>query len=92
VGALLPDEYRDRGGVRTADNPEEHVCRQKMLRQLERAITKLSYQEQRAIVGTYLEEKNLLDVGAEMGLSESRVCQVRQAAIRKLRTLFSNQN
>lgn len=50
-----------------------------------RAIKQLKERERRVVLASYIEERKLADIAAELGLSEARVSQIRTEALGKLR-------
>jgi RNA polymerase sigma factor for flagellar operon FliA len=53
-----------------------------------RAIDGLPQRERRVVLDYYFERRRLADIGAEMGISESRVCQLHQRALGVLRSVL----
>jgi RNA polymerase sigma factor for flagellar operon FliA len=52
---------------------------------LERALGELSAREKQILALYYYEELTMKEVGATLGLTESRICQIHSAALVKLR-------
>lgn len=65
--------------------PDEHVVRQETLDALRIAIAALPPKLRWVVVATYFENRPLLAVAAELGVTESRVSQLRAEAIELLR-------
>lgn len=59
------------------------------LTQLKEAIAALTTNQRIALTGCFLEERTLLDVAQQLGISESRVCQLQKRAIRNLQRWFT---
>ena len=56
---------------------------------LERAISELPEQEQRVLALYYFEEFTMKEVGAALGIGESRVSQIHSLAVVRLRARLS---
>jgi RNA polymerase sigma factor (sigma-70 family) len=54
------------------------------------ALTQLNDREREVIVMTYVEERSLSAIGAALGVTESRVCQIRARALRSLRRILAS--
>ena len=52
---------------------------------LQQEIEKLSARERQTIQLYYFQKKNLKQIGKELGITESRACQIRSAAVGSLR-------
>jgi len=70
-----------RGGL----NPQQLVERGEFGRELGRAIGQLPEREQLVLSLYYEQELNLKEIGAVLGVSESRVCQIHGQAVVRLR-------
>lgn len=53
-----------------------------------RAIDSLPQRERRVVLDYYFERRRLAVIGAEMGISESRVCQLHRRALQVLRSIL----
>ncbi len=69
-------------GVRS---PENEAAAQERTEKLVGAILGLPEQQQKVLNLYYYEELTLKEIGAVLEVSESRVCQIHSAAIKKLR-------
>lgn len=67
------------------DDPEANVARKDLAEQVRAACDELPVIEASAIRMRYLADMKLREVGAEMGVSESRVCQLCKAGIERIR-------
>jgi RNA polymerase sigma factor for flagellar operon FliA len=56
---------------------------------IERAAAGLPQRESRVIALCFGQDRTLREAGSELGLTESRVCQLRASALRRLRTQFA---
>ncbi|WP_036537264.1 RNA polymerase sigma factor FliA [Oceanobacter kriegii] len=68
------------------DDPSHGVERGAFQRQLADAIKELPEREQLVLALYYDEELNLKEIGAVLGVSESRVCQIHSQAAHRLRS------
>lgn len=68
-------------------DPEALVMRQSQRDWILRALTHLDAREQIVLRRSYLEGARLKQIGTELGLTESRVSQLRSKALRRLRTM-----
>ena len=66
-------------------DPEYAATRRAAHARLLQAIAHLPERDRKAVLMRYLEERPLHEIGAELGLTESRVCQIIGAARTKLR-------
>jgi RNA polymerase sigma factor for flagellar operon FliA len=66
-------------------DPEAELLCGERTRELDDAIDRLSDRHGAVIRGYYLEERKLLDLAVDFGVTESRVCQIRAEGIRALR-------
>ncbi len=69
----------------TATSPEEFAEDQEKQELLVQAILQLPEQQQKVLNLYYYEELTLKEIGAVLNVSESRVCQIHSAAMKKLR-------
>jgi len=65
--------------------PQQVVARNEFARELTRAIAHLPEREQLVLSLYYEQELNLKEIGAVLGVSESRVCQIHGQAVLRLR-------
>lgn len=68
--------------------PEAQLQRVELARHLARAIQELPERERQILALYYQEEMTLAEIGAVIGVGESRVSQLRSLAISRLRTLL----
>jgi RNA polymerase sigma factor for flagellar operon FliA len=68
----------------TARSPVESAARNEVEEQLAEAIGRLPEQERQVIVLYYYDELTLKEIGALLKLTESRICQIHRAVIKKL--------
>ncbi len=66
-------------------SPEESACRKEAEQRLVKAMEKLSSNERHVITLYYYDELTLKEIGEVLDLSESRICQIHRAVIRKLK-------
>ncbi|HEX3928659.1 MAG TPA: sigma-70 family RNA polymerase sigma factor [Gemmatimonadales bacterium] len=69
-------------GEQLLDHSVEHAERREFI---ERALNDLPSRERHVVSRSYLDERPLREIAAEMGVTESRVCQLRAQALAKLR-------
>lgn len=67
------------------DNPELDLLSKDELRGVTKHLRRLPENLQYVVRRTYLEGATLAEVAVELGVTESRVCQVRSEAVRKIR-------
>ncbi len=72
------------------DDPLAVLSMQNMQESLAQAITQLTEQEQMILSLYYMEEMNLKEIGEILGVSESRISQIRTKTIVKLRAMMKN--
>jgi len=65
--------------------PEEALERQGFLNALHKAIAKLPERERMIIERTFFGDATLREVGIELGITESRACQLRAQAVARLK-------
>ena len=63
--------------------------RKELRQHLAKAITALPERERQILALSYEEELTLAEIGEVLGVSESRVCQLRSLAVARLRTALS---
>lgn len=68
-----------------AGNYVEERCEQELIGALVEAVDRLPPKERDAVRGFYLEERPLLDVGGQLGVSESRASQLHRRGVGRLR-------
>lgn len=74
----LPDQH-----VVPAD---EQLAHEEATARLRDAIARLPPRLRRVVISYYAEGRTLSDIGAELGVTESRVCQLRAVAVKRLRS------
>lgn len=72
-------------GNPSAPNPEQAAQQKERQELLVQAILQLPDQQQKVLNLYYYEELTLKEIGAVLDVSESRVCQIHSAAVKKLR-------
>jgi RNA polymerase sigma factor FliA len=72
------------------DSPERDLLREDFKRALARGIDQLPEREKQVMSLYYQDELNLKEVGAVLGVSESRVCQLHGQALLRLRARLSD--
>jgi RNA polymerase sigma factor FliA len=72
---------------RTSD-PVERIALEQMRVRLAAAITTLGERDQLVLQLYYVEELSLKEIGAVLGVTESRVCQLHGVAVKKLRGIM----
>lgn len=73
----------------TADQPDERVERDERLALLRRAISELKEQQRVVLSLQYFEDQTLREIGHVLGVTESRVAQIRTKALMNLRAVMS---
>ncbi|MEM6290400.1 MAG: FliA/WhiG family RNA polymerase sigma factor [Myxococcota bacterium] len=68
--------------------PDELSMKREMIRRLGEAISNLPPRQQRVLEMYYQREMTLREIGGELGVTESRICQIMGEATRKLRTML----
>ena len=71
-------------------NPEEVVLRQELIELLSKAISELPEREQLVLQLLFVEELDLKSVSEILGISVSRVSQLKAEALKKLREIFKS--
>ena len=69
---------------------DEELERSELKAQLWRALGKLTKRERFVVQRHFFEEQSLRCVGAELGVGESRICQIVSAVVARLRTLVGD--
>jgi RNA polymerase sigma factor for flagellar operon FliA len=69
----------------SSPSPEAFVTRKETEQQLVKAIGRLETNERQVITLYYYDELTLKEIGEVLALSESRICQIHRAAVRKLK-------
>src|SRR5215207_5546412 len=80
----------ERTGDQTADDPFEIASRREMLQRLVSGIGGLPEKMQQVLSLYYCDNLNLKEIGAVLGVTESRVCQIHGEATRRLRDTLSD--
>jgi RNA polymerase sigma factor for flagellar operon FliA len=65
--------------------------KREMVRRLGKAIANLPARKQRVLEMYYQREMTLREIGLELGVTESRVCQIMGEATQKLRLMLRNE-
>lgn len=91
----LEETLQDHGGVREAEDteaalPDQSLDRLQFRRALAAGIDRLPEREKLVLSLYYERELNLKEVGAVLGVSESRVCQIHGQALLRLRAMFES--
>ncbi len=101
IGSLYDKKYSDEEGVELIDtiedtnsvNPLEKLEERDVKNELQSALKKLPERERMVMVLYYHENMTLKEIGENIDVSESRVCQIHAQAIMKLRNILnSNKN
>ncbi len=91
---LSLDAFIDNGGephlAETAESPERQFEDNEFRAGLARAIAGLSEREQLVLSLYYEQELNLREIGAVIGVSESRICQIHGQAMVRLRARMAD--
>jgi RNA polymerase sigma factor FliA len=74
------------------DDPLTECLRSEMKNLLSRAISELAEKERQVLTLYYFEERTMKEIGATLGVGESRVSQIHAAAVLRLRTQMANLN
>ncbi len=75
--------------VDSADGPELALLRREQLDQLYTAINELPERLRTVVTGYFFEERKMADIAKELGVTESRISQMRAEAVRLLRDLLA---
>ena len=71
------------------NNPEEELCENEFQMSLSKAIEQLAEREKKTINWYYFQKKSLRSIGDLLGVTESRACQIRGEAMRKLQKMMA---
>lgn len=85
------ESFFDRHDYSSAANPLELLQDERFRAALMQAIERLPERERQLMGMHYEQEMNLREIGAVMGVSESRVCQLHSQAVARLRTALRGQ-
>ncbi|HEY3238441.1 MAG TPA: sigma-70 family RNA polymerase sigma factor [Acidimicrobiia bacterium] len=66
-------------------DPALAVLERERVTQVKTAVAALPPRMRTVVVGSFFEGRRLVDIGAELGVTESRVCQMKQEALSELR-------
>jgi RNA polymerase sigma factor (sigma-70 family) len=88
---LYPRSLEDALHVQAPGDPEEDACRAEEALTVRRAFGLLRGNERRVVCEHYFEDRNLLDVGEELGVSESRASQLKKSALETMRAVLSGE-
>jgi RNA polymerase sigma factor for flagellar operon FliA len=72
----------------TIPSPEDSAARREAEQQLAEAIQRLPEQERQVVILYYYDELTLKEIGQLLNLSESRICQIHRAVVKKLKRLL----
>jgi RNA polymerase sigma factor for flagellar operon FliA len=78
-------EFWDHAADRDAPDPSEHAARRELFGRMVDHVEQLPKKMQQVLALYYAEGLNLKEIGAAMGVTESRVCQLHGEATRRLR-------
>jgi hypothetical protein len=81
---LYPRSLEAARDVASPGDPEEDLLCAETATLVKQAFDHLRGNERRVIREYYFEEKTLLDIGRELGVTESRVCQIKMSALRTM--------
>lgn len=73
-----------------SDQPEQHLANERFHEALAEHIAALPERERLVMSLYYVEEMNQKEIGAVIGVSESRVCQIQNKAILRLKSSLSD--
>ena len=73
----------------SADQPDEVVLREERLAILQQAISALNDQQRTVLSLHYFEDMNTLEIASVLGVSQSRVSQIRSKALAELRRIMT---
>ncbi len=74
-----------------AENPQNAYLHEELKVRLSKAIASLSEKEQHVLSMYYKHDKQLKEIGTELGVSESRACQIRTEAVFRLRAIMEEE-
>lgn len=83
--AVLLEDMLTEDSVATIDM----LIASESIEKVQEAINQLSDREREILEGYYFDGKNLRQIGLEMGVTESRVCQIRKTALESIRKILS---
>jgi len=89
------ESLRDREGLEPgSDAPElaDRLDTARLARRLREAIDKLPDKERALVTKHYWEGKNLLEAGAELGISKSWACRLHAQAVERLRVIVDDES
>ncbi|NPA52972.1 MAG: sigma-70 family RNA polymerase sigma factor [Aquificae bacterium] len=69
-------------------SPEEHIIKQDLKEKILKAMEKLSHKEKAVLQMIFFEERDLKYISLELGISISRVSQLKTIAIQKIKTIL----
>lgn len=87
---LDPDDPAERVFRLDADGADERLERAELTAALWAAMRQLSVEERMILRGLYFEERGLLEIGAELGLSKSWASRIHTRALGRLEKLLAN--
>src|SRR5690606_18771648 len=86
---LLEEGLEPEATTRSHSSPLEHLFSDERKGMLTEAIDALPEREKLLLALYYQEELNLKEIGAVLGVTESRVCQLHSQAISRIRSRLS---
>ncbi len=87
IGVRLQDTLHDPNQASTTEGLELTADHEEVVE----AIASLPDRERRVIVEYYFDRRKLADIGADLGVTESRACQIHRAALVLLRDILVQQ-
>jgi RNA polymerase sigma factor FliA len=88
----LADVYSDRLGAFAdqGESAEDLLCRAELAARLAGGLARLGGREARVLHLYFAEDRSLADIGTELGVGAARVCQIKQGALQRLRSLLAS--
>jgi len=83
----LSEDTLDAKGPKQDTDPVEQIDTLRLARKLRKALTRLTDKERALVTKHYYEGKNLLEAGAELGISKSWASRLHAQAVEKLRAV-----
>ncbi len=77
-----------RGQINPSEQADEQLARGQLAEALHGAVDQLSTREQTILQLYFVEELNLDEIGQVLGIGAARVCQIKKAALTKMRGLM----
>lgn len=88
--ALQADHPSAEPVTRPSLSPEALVDKRHKVALLESALPLLSERERLVLLAIYIEGRSLKEIGADLSVTEARVCQIHTAALKKIRDAVGN--